>query len=92
MSELSRFRDYARGMADMTEPVTAAEPVFNETGRVIGNTIIVVTPLPTPAERQVWTQLADEIDVYLTGDSVDVDLFGHLTVVPNLPDEETSHE
>lgn len=38
---------------------------------------------PKPEERALWTQLADEIDDYLGGDSLAVDLFGDLTAEPN---------
>lgn len=103
MSELTRTRDHMRAMAAAEHKPEC--PARNSGGGSweLDETQSFMHWVPslapptcagcvTSGERELWTTLADEIDVYLTGSSVDVDLFGHLSVVPDLPDEETTHE
>lgn len=100
MSELSKMRDHCRRMASAEHKPECPSLDTNLPNWVLDETNSFMTWIPAPprpvcdgcvttGERELFCQLADEIDVYLTGDSVDVDLFGHLSVVPNLPDEET---
>lgn len=66
MSDLTVFRDHARRLAALTEPVMRRVWThnLNATGRP-GWTQEVEHPVPTDAERALWTRLADEADAYL---------------------------
>lgn len=63
MSELETARDHARTMATMTVPVTRQATVIE--GDELVRRLVVVTPVPTEAERRLWVQIADEIDHHL---------------------------
>lgn len=78
-TDLELARDHARSMAAMTEPVTRMCSDVGPGGPY--RRLVVVTPVPTPAERRLWVQLADEIDAHLTRDHDDepaLDLGGTL--------------
>lgn len=66
MNDLEQLRDHARSMAALTEPVTRWCSDVGPGGPYRRQ--VVVTAVPSDADRALWTQIADEIDTYLTAD------------------------
>ena len=64
MSDLETLRDHARFMTTYTTPGIALEPDRTHTLR----RPVWRYTVPTDAERALWQQIADEIDVYLAPD------------------------
>lgn len=82
MSELSATRDHCKLMAKADHKRECRGTIRDRWGKKD------IWPNPrcagcvTPAERDLWLQLADEIDAYLAAPTASVDLFGMETTEP----------
>lgn len=87
MSDLTTFRDHARAMVDADHKPECAEERKGSWGATyLHRPDSTCSGCIPDAERALWTRLADEVDAYLAGDLIDVDLFGDETPLPEVRD------